>query len=165
MREFLRSMNLWIFAWLVILPLTVFAQVLTPTDDFNVLISSVLSYVKIFGGLPWVLKIAAIFAVLISFTKVSFLREMTWDKIPQKLRLWLGPLLGLIYGLFAQNVDITLAGTLAYMLAGAGAPYVHEMLDGIKQIPGIGKFWIQLIDFIKGRLGAPATAYAKKIGQ
>lgn len=146
------------FLLALMLPFVAAAQAIVPTDDLNTLIMNVLTFVKQFGGLPWVAKVASIIAILISISKVSALRGFTWDKLPEKTRIWLAPFLGLIYGLFAQGTDITAASALAYMLAGAGAPYVHEMLDGIKLIPGIGPFWVNAIEVIKTYLGAPKAA-------
>lgn len=135
---------------------TAFAQdVEVPPMDF---LNQILETIQDFGGLSWVAKIAAILAIIISSMKVSFLKTY-WDKLGEA-KVWLAPILSVAFGIISLGVNdetaITWAGVFAYMTAGAGAVFLHEILDSIKAMPGIGSMWVSIIDFIKIVLRAPA---------
>lgn len=125
-----------------------------PVEDF---ISQVLVTIENFGGLNWVAKVAAVLAIVISSMKVSFLATY-WEKLGQ-FKAYLAPVLAIAYGIFSLGVqsenDITWAGIAAYLTTGLGAIALHELLDTIKAIPGIGSVWVSVIDFIKLILRAP----------
>lgn len=123
-----------------------------PVDTIEGFFSQTLTFIKQFGGLPWVLKIAGISAILISTLKVSAIRELTWDKL-ENAKVWAAPILGLIFGVLSLGTDLTLASALAYISAGAGAIILHELLDSIKAIPGIGSIWVSIINVIQSLLG------------
>lgn len=136
-----------------------FAQdtVPAPAETIEGFFSQTLTFIKQFGGLPWVLKIAGISAILISTLKVSTIRELTWDKLGNA-KVWAAPVLGLIFGVLSLGTNLTLASALAYISAGAGAIILHELLDSIKAIPGIGSIWVSIIDVIKSLLGGAKTS-------
>jgi hypothetical protein len=125
-----------------------------PTDQF---FSLILEAVKAFGGIPWTLKIASIITVVISSMKVSFIRPF-WEKLGW-IKGIVAPLLGLLAGilLLTKEQSLTLPGVFAYMFAGAGAIVLHEMLDGVKAIPGIGDAFVSIINFLQNVLKAPKT--------
>lgn len=116
-----------------------------PASDF---FSAILELIKSFGGMSWAVKIATVVALIISSMKVSFLRPL-WEKLG-KGKAVLAPLLGLIAGVLSlsSSGQLTLSGVLAYMFVGAGALMVHELLDLLKGIPGLGALWVGLIDLI-----------------
>lgn len=120
-------------------------------QDFLVL---VLDAIKGFGGLSWVLKISVIITILISSMKVSFLNQMLWSKLGA-FKAWAAPILGLIAGILslAQGGEITLVAVFAYISAGAGAIILHEILDSVKSLPGIGASWLWIIELISAALG------------
>lgn len=132
----------------------VFAQdtIPAPVDTVEGLFSQVITLIKQFGGLPWVLKIAGIAAVLLSTLKVSAIREITWDKLGSA-KAWAAPILGLVFGILSLGTSLTWASALAYISAGAGAIILHELLDSIKAIPGIGSVWLSIIGVIQSLLG------------
>jgi hypothetical protein len=123
-----------------------------PVDTIEGFFSQTLTFIKQFGGLPWVLKIAGISAILISTLKVSAIRELTWDKLGNA-KVWAAPVLGLVFGILSLGTSLNLASALAYISAGAGAIILHELLDSIKAIPGIGSIWVSIIDVIQSLLG------------
>lgn len=130
-------------------------DVLAP-DDF---LSQVLAFIKSFGGLSMVLKIAGIVTLIISTMKVSILNQLIWSKLG-KLKAWLAPFLGLVAGVLMLSIDnhaITLAAVMAYVASGGGAIYLHELLDTIKGIPGLGQFYVSAIDSVEKMLGGPAA--------
>lgn len=139
---------------LMLFTVVTFAQetVPIPVDTVEGFFSQVLSFVKQFGGLPWVLKVAGIAAILISTMKVSVLRELIWDKLGNA-KVWAAPLLGLLFGVASLGSNLNWASALAYVSAGAGAIILHELLDSVKGIPGIGSIWLSIIEVIQKILG------------
>lgn len=131
-----------------------FAQdtVPAPAETVEGFFAQTLTFIKQFGGLPWVLKIAGIASILISTLKISVLREFIWDKLGSA-KVWAAPVLGLVFGIASLGTNLTLASALAYVSAGAGAIILHELLDSIKAIPGLGSVWVSIIDVLKSLLG------------
>lgn len=125
-------------------------DVVSPQDFFAL----VLEAIKGFGGVSWVLKIASIITIIISSMKVSFLNDLIWSKLGA-FKSWVAPILGLIAGILMLSKDggLTLAGVFAYISAGGGAIILHELLDSIKAIPGLGPTWIWIINMIEASLG------------
>ena len=123
-----------------------------PTDIF---FSQAFELFNQFGGMPWSLKIAAIIMLAIASMKVSFLRPY-WDRLG-KFKPIAAPLLGLIAGmisLLAQG-SFSLPGAMVYLVSGLGAVLLHELLDGVKKIPGVGKVYVAVIEFVQGLLKKP----------
>lgn len=120
-------------------------------------LSQVLDAIKDFGGIPMVLQISVIIMLIISSMKVSLLRDLIWDRLGV-LKAWVPPFLGLAAGLLglAGDGSLTFAEAFAYMSAGAGAIILHELLNTIKAIPGLGKVYIQVIDLIQLALRPPS---------
>lgn len=127
-----------------------------PIGDF---FTMVLEQVKVFGGLPWMGKVAAICFVLVGSMKVTFLRGLIWDRLGSA-KAWVAPVLALIGGIMNMET-ITLPAILAYMGAGAGAIVLNQLLDLIKAMPGIGAFWIMVIDMIAKVTGGKTAEEVK----
>jgi hypothetical protein len=130
------------------------------TSDF---MTQVLAAIKSFGGLSWVLKIAAIVTLILASMKVSILNTYVWSKLGN-FKTWAAPLLGLIAGVLSLSqgtAGISLAALTAYVGAGSGAILLHELLDTVKAIPGIGPKWVELITVIETYLGGPAAQAVK----
>lgn len=139
---------------MMLFTIVVFAQdtIPAPVETVDGFFTQVLTFIKQFGGLPWVLKVAGIAAILISTLKVSVLRELIWDKLGDA-KVWAAPILGLIFGIASLGSGLTWASALAYVSAGAGAIILHELLDSAKAIPGIGSVWLSIIGVIQTILG------------
>jgi hypothetical protein len=122
------------------------------------LISAVSTVIQSFGGLSWALKIACIVLLIIASMKVSFLSTF-WAKLG-KFQAYAAPVLGLVLGILTLSVSgsVTLAGVLAYLAAGSGAILLHELLDTIKAIPGIGQVYVGIIDAVEGVLNTNASS-------
>lgn len=129
------------------------AVVVVPPQDF---LSQVLQVIKNFGGLTTVLKISSVILLIIASMKVSIINQLLWSKLG-KAQVWVAPLLGLIAGLLDLNNagTVTLASVVAYVGSGAGAILLHELLDSLKAIPGLGSTYVSIIDFLKGLLKGP----------
>lgn len=160
MRETFSAAKLFLFLSLTFLFSYAFAQdVLAPQDFF----AQVLEFIKSFGGLPQMAKIAGAILLILASFKVSFLNDLIWSKLGS-FKVWAAPILGLaagILGIGAGGQPITGAAIFAYVTAGAGAVILHELLDTIKAIPGIGQIWVTVINLIEGMLGGPASKQLK----
>lgn len=128
---------------------------LAQNEDVLTFFTQVSMLVENWGGYTWMLKVGGVITVIISAVKVSFIRPL-WDKLGEA-KFWLAPLLGLAAGLMSMGTELTWASAFAYMQAGAGAVILHELLDMVKKIPGIGSVWVSVIDIIKIMLKAPPS--------
>jgi cytochrome c oxidase subunit IV len=140
-----------LFAFFLVFPVLAFADDVIPTDKF---LMQVLDVVKSFGGLSWAARIAALLTLAIALTKVSFLSKL-WDKLGAA-KVLLAPTLALLAGLVsmvASGTPVTAAGVAAWIFAGAGAIILHELLDGVKAIPGLGDKYVSFITFVESFLG------------
>lgn len=119
-------------------------------------LGQVLETIRSFGGMPWTLKVAAIIMILVSSMKVSFLRPL-WDKLGA-FKVLASLVLSLIAGVLTLGVgpeSITFQGIVAYLFAGAGSIVLHELLDVIKSLPGVGQIYTAAIEFIQRFLKKP----------
>lgn len=106
-----------------------------------------------FGGMPWVVKVSIICALLVSSMKVTFLVPL-WDKLGG-YKNFAGLTLGLIAGAFYYfgSEGANAGGFVAYVFAGSGASIVAGWLDGLKELPFIGSTLKVVINAIAGFLG------------
>lgn len=121
------------------------------------LLAQVLDLVKSFGGLPWMGKISAIVLLLLASMKVSFLRPL-WDKLGRG-KVLASLVMSLVVGICALGASgsLSIPGVMAYLFAGAGAIILHELLDWIKSIPGLGAMYVAAINFLMGLLGGKSS--------
>lgn len=127
-------------------------------------LAQVLAAIAGFGGLSWMLKVAAIITLIIASMKVSILNTWIWSKLGAA-QVWVAPVLGLIGGILSLgqgSAGITMAGVLAYVSAGAGAVVIHELLDSVKAIPGLGAVYVSVIGIIEGLLGGGSPLLVAK---
>lgn len=129
-----------------------------PPEEF---FKQVLATLQSLGGMYPTVKLSALITLAISSMKVTYLNTVIWSKLG-KLQIWLAPLFGLLAGVLALGRDLTPASALAYITVGMGAVFVHEIFDMIKLIPGIGPFWVFIINMIEGSLGGGAPKPLKK---
>src|SRR4051812_33026890 len=108
------------------------------------LFDQVLSLIYAWGGIPFTLKVSGIILVVVSMLKVTAFRPM-WDFLGP-CKAFLCAFLALLGGIFSLGQNMTAAGILAYLFSGAGAVVLHEMLDQVKLIPGIGPQYIMIIN-------------------
>ncbi len=130
------------------------AQDVTAPQDF---LAQVLETIAKFGGLSIFVKVSVVITLIIASMKVSILNDLIWSKLGQ-FKAWVAPILGLvagILGLFIDGHTPTPQSIFAYISAGAGAIILHELLDTIKAIPGIGSTYVMIINIIEGALGGP----------
>lgn len=144
------------FAFLSILMLAFFIVGFAFADDSVIspgdFLTQVFTAIKGFGGVPWVGKISVIVLLVIASFKVSFLNNLIWSKLGN-FKAWAAPILGLVAGLLAMGGGLTLPGVFAYISAGAGAILLHELLDTVKAIPGLGAIYVEIINVVEGALG------------
>lgn len=126
------------------------------TDSFLGQVMDVLTQWS--GGIPLGLKIACVVLLIIASMKVSFLNQLIWSKLG-KFQAIAAPVLGLILGLtiLGTGGPVTMPVLLAYLASGSGALALHEILDMIKGIPGIGSAYVTIINLIEGALGGKSS--------
>lgn len=110
-----------------------------------------LATIASFGGLPWVLEIAVFIFLIIAFAKLTRLKH-PWDELHH-----LKALVPLAFALLIGILNLqtyTVAGIAAYLLTGAGAMIVHDMLEIVKGVPGLGPSYINTIEYLSRKLGA-----------
>lgn len=125
--------------------------------DDSLFLSQVFELIKGFGGMSWLLKVSAIMTILVSSMKVSFLKGL-WDKLGS-FKALAAPLFTIVLGALGLvgSGGFSLQAFVAYLFAGAGAVALHELLDVVKAIPGVGGIWVTIIDLIK-KLSGGSTA-------
>lgn len=140
------------FAALMIFPLFAYAQDVSLGDW----LTQVFDAVKNLGGLDWAAKVMVISSLLVGSLKVTFLRTLLWDKLGG-FKFFASPMFALIGGLAGLWMDgkaPTLAILSAYFLAGLGGNLLKDLLENIKQIPGLGAGVIKVINMIETLMGA-----------
>lgn len=146
--------NLFITGIMLFAGCYAFAQdVLSPGDFVN----QVASFVQGIGGMSTMLIVSGVIMLIIASMKVSILNQWIWSKLGS-VQIWVAPSLGLIAGVLSLGSGITLPAAFAYVTAGAGAVYLHEILDQVKNIPGIGAIYVSIITTVEGWLGGPAAS-------
>ncbi len=120
-------------------------------------LAQVVAVFQQFGGMSGALKIAAVVTLVIASMKVSFLNSLIWSKLGSA-QAFLAPVLGLVVGILglAGHAPLSIAAVFAYLSAGAGAIILHELLDAIKGLPGLGAAYVSFINLIESFLGGPA---------
>lgn len=115
-----------------------------------------------FGSFPWATKIASLMLLLIASFKVS---RGGW--VPILSKLWpqedgkkpiVVLMASLVLGVLMTGASgqITMARVLTYIGAGAGSILLHEIIDKLKLIPGLGPVYVSTIKLIESLLGKPA---------
>lgn len=122
------------------------------TDQF---IADAITAVGQFGqaGMPVGLKIALITLMIIALMKVSVLSSF-WAKLGN-FQAILSPILAIAIGyiFYSNGAPFQWSTTLAFFASGVGATGLHEVLDMIKAIPGLGSAYVSIINLIEGALG------------
>lgn len=163
-------MILAIFYMILVTAIPLFAQsismdpskasaVLAPAPELQPgdFLMQVVDVIKQLGGMSTMMKISAILMIIVASMKVSFLNQLVWSKLGAA-KVFVAPVLALVAGLLglgAGGVPITGPLVVAYLFAGGGAVFLHQVLDSLKELPGIGQLYISLIDFVSGLLKGP----------
>ncbi len=140
------------------LPVPVPADVPLPAADF---FAQVLTAIHALGGLSLLLKVSLIITLLVSSMKVSALNDLLWKPLGAA-QPWVAPFLGLlagVMGLGAGGVPVTLPLVFAYVSAGGGAVFLHEMLDSLKKVPVLGPLHVRAIEIYKKTLGGTKRSF------
>jgi len=141
---------------------SVFAQAVVAPVAPQDFLSQVITAVKAMGGMSTMLKISAVIVLIIASMKVSIINQYVWSKLGT-YQIWVAPVMGLIAGLLsvAGGGPVTLGKLFAYVAAGGGAVFMHEILDMVKTIPGLGAIYVTVINLIETSLGGPAAQEIK----
>lgn len=97
-------------------------------------------------------KLAGFVLMMIALWKSSYAKLFVWEKLGN-YKILVAPLLGLISAaLTIKPLDLH---TLWLGISGGFlAAGLHEVLDAIKVLPGIGPKYVSIINFIEKMLGA-----------
>lgn len=114
------------------------------------------------GDLPTMLKISAVITLLVSSLKVTAFRRLIWERLGAG-QVLVAPTLGLLAGLVGLGTTgpVTLPIVLTYVMAGGGAVFLHELLDALKALPGLGAAYIRAIELIQRALGGEQSVVGK----
>lgn len=150
---------IFVFLFVLLFAPLAFAQDASDLD----FLAKVFQAVKDFGGLATIGKIASVIGLIIASIKSSFLNQLIWRKLGAA-QVFVAPILALAYGVLTQGSEITFASAFAYLMSGAAAISLHELLDALKAAPWIGSKYVWIIDLISGALGykpAPQVEQSK----
>jgi len=128
------------------------SAVVMPPADF---LHQVITVLRGMGGLSAVGKLSALIVLLIASTKVGALNDLVWSRLG-KSQAWVAPFLGLaagVAGLGTGGASVTPALVFIYLVAGGGAVFLHELLDSLKGVPGVGKVYKAAIEMADTALG------------
>lgn len=135
----------------------------SPLIDVGQFTQDVLLTIQSYGGLTGAMKIVCGILLLLALSKVSAdgkipLLSSLWPQ-SSAVQSWMAPILGLVLGILMLGSQgaITLAGVLTYVGTGAGAIALHEILDTVKAIPGLGAVYVSIINVIEGVLGGSSV--------
>lgn len=110
------------------------------------------------GGLSTFAKVAVIITLIVSSIKVTAFRDRVWSRLGPA-QVLVGPTLALVAGLLGLMGDsgtpLSLASVVAYLTAGGGAILLHQALDALKSLPGLGAPYQKAIATVEQTLGAP----------
>jgi hypothetical protein len=160
----LASFDVLFLVFLLFYACAALAQTVISPQDF---LNQVLVFIQTWGGLTKFGIVAGCITLLISSMKVTYFNTLIWSKpwmVPWQP--WVAPGLGLLAGIIGigQTEAITPASVFAYVSAGAGALIIHQLLDTVKALPGIGWTYKLAINMIEGFLkgGKPVSALQRE---
>lgn len=128
-------------------------------------LADVVMAVQQMGGLQGWLKIMCGILIFVAICKVS-----ADGKVPLLSSIWpafgkFGAILPLILSLIVGLVSlgsggsISFAGVMTFLAAGGGGSIaLHQLLDMIKEIPGLGSVYVSAINILEGALGGGDSA-------
>jgi len=141
--------------FVVLFSVLCFAQATdTPVAPADFLVQ-VIQFIQQSGGMTWFAKVAGIIMLVVGSMKVTVLNQWIWSKLGS-LQVWLAPALGLIGGYLTSlttGTPVNFASLMAFLAAGVGATYLHEILDLVKAIPGLGAIYVSIINAIENLPG------------
>jgi len=115
-------------------------------------LSDVGTFIQSCGGLSaWAIAAGAIMLVIASF-KCSYFAP-AWEKLGN-FKTYVPLLLALIAGLIQLKAEdkFSAANIFAWLTAGAGAAILHDLLDGVKSIPGLSSIYKTIISLAQAAL-------------
>lgn len=125
-------------------------------DELSAILNQVIQFIGQWGDFSAQAKLANIVLIIVALWKTSFLRNLFWDK----LGVWkvvVAPALGVL-GAFLAIEPFTWSAVWTGLQGGLLAVAVHQLLEVVKVLPGIGSVYVGIIDFIAKLLKAPDQA-------
>jgi len=115
-------------------------------------LSQVGSFIQSCGGLSaWAIAAGTIMLVIASF-KCSYFAPL-WEKLGN-FKTYVPLLLALVAGLIQLKAEdkFSAANIFAWLTVGAGAAILHDLLDGVKSIPGLSAIYKTIITLAQAAL-------------
>lgn len=141
-------------------PLSDSPEIILPTDFVMQLVYAI----RDMGGAGTLAQVAVIVTLLVSSMKVTVLNQLVWQRLGP-FKVLAAPLFALVagvVGLGAQGAPPSLARVVAYLSAGAGAIVLHQLLDALKAVPGLGPWYANALEVVSRTLGATESDQAVK---
>lgn len=117
-----------------------------PEVSLPELLDQLLKAIALFKMSGIYVGISAVVMLLVASMKNSILRTYVWDKLGGA-KVLVAPALSLI-AIALETGSLGLKEMLAAIMTGAGAVALHEFLDALKSMPGIGPMYVKVIDVI-----------------
>ena len=136
--------NVMIIMAAAIVPVLAFAQ-----EEVSIveLINTVVALAGDAKNLGVLGAVAAGLTLLISTMKNSLISQYTWDKLPAWSKVFVAPVLSLIAAAIVVT-PFSLKTVGVSLLMGSASIALHDVLDSVKKMPGIGKTWLKVIDVL-----------------
>ena len=115
-------------------------------------LSQVGTFIESCGGMgAWTCAAGAIMLVIASF-KCSYFAP-AWEKLGN-FKTYVPLLLALVAGLIQLKAEdkFSAAGVFSWLTVGAGAAILHDLLDGVKSIPGLSAIYKTIITLAQAAL-------------
>jgi hypothetical protein len=115
-------------------------------------LSDVGTFIQSCGGLSaWAIAAGSIMLVIASF-KCSYFAPV-WEKLGN-FKTYVPLLLALVAGLIQLKAEdkFSAANIFAWLTVGAGAAILHDLLDGVKSIPGLSSVYKTIISVAQAAL-------------
>jgi hypothetical protein len=126
--------------------------------DIAGLFSQLVSLIQSFGSLSAPAKIAGIVLFIVAVVKSSFVQPL-WAKLGNA-QVLVAPILAVIVSIVSIQ-PFSWAALWSSLLSGALAIGMHQLLDAVKTLPGIGSAYLTVINFVESILQAPESVKEK----
>lgn len=164
----MKYISLWLFAIMITLApvigfaddpapvveaTTAVAEVAAVEVPVSTIISQLMKVATDWKAFGWQAGLIALITLLLSTLKNSFLRTYLWDKLGP-CKVFAAPILSML-AIFIGMGEFSWAGALVGITTGGGAIALHQMLDGVKKMPGVGSVALSMADLLGKLLKAP----------
>lgn len=120
---------------------------------FSDIFSQAIKAIESWRSLGWQVGLSGVLAVFISTLKNSFIRRWVWDRLGWS-KVLVAPALSLIIVILSVK-PLTFSAVILAIFVGAGAIFIHEMLDSLKDAPFVKRPYNKVIEILASLLKKP----------